>query len=105
MNKQETPLRRLRVFLCYSSGDKQIVHDLYKRLVAAGVEPWLDEEDLLPGKRWEIEVLSAIQSSDVILVCLSQGAINKRGYVQKEIKYASEIADQYPDDAIFLIPV
>lgn len=95
----------LRVFLCHSSGDKQAVRDLYRQLRMDGITPWLDEEDLLPGQEWEQEIPKAVRNSDVVIVCLSQAAINKRGYVQKEIRIALDVADQQPEGAIFLIPV
>ena len=47
--------RSLRVFLCHSSGDKPAVHDLYHRLLRNGIDPWLDEEKLLPGQDWQRE--------------------------------------------------
>jgi hypothetical protein len=37
--------------------------------------------------------------------CLSQRSINKAGYVQKEIKFALDVADEQPEDTIFLIPL
>lgn len=40
-----------------------------------------------------------------MLICLSEKAINKAGYVQKEIKYALDVADEQPEGSIFLIPV
>lgn len=43
----------LRVFLCHTAADKPAVRDLYHRLRADGFEPWLDEEDLLPGQKWQ----------------------------------------------------
>jgi proteasome lid subunit RPN8/RPN11 len=95
----------LRIFLCHSSGDKQAVHDLYKRLRSDGFDPWLDEENLLPGQDWNHEIISAVRNSDVVLVCLSEKAIGKAGYVQKEIKYALDVADEQPEGAMFLIPV
>lgn len=96
----------LKVFLCHSSGDKPAVRDLYKRLRSAAdyISPWLDEEDLLPGQRWEDEIPRAVRDSDVVIVCLSRSSVNKTGYVQKEIKYALDVADEQPDGAIFLIP-
>jgi hypothetical protein len=37
-------------FLCHASQDKPIVRELYQRLLAEGwIDPWLDEEKLLPG--------------------------------------------------------
>jgi TIR domain-containing protein/type VII secretion system (Wss) protein YukD len=97
--------RRLRVFLCHSSGDKQAVRDLYYRLRSDGLEPWLDEENLLPGQDWHHEITKAVRSSDVVLVCLSQDSINRSGFVQKEIKYALDVSDEQPEGAIFLIPL
>lgn len=97
--------RKLKVFLCHASGDKPAVRKLYKKLLADGVEPWLDEENLIPGKRWQQEIPKAVRSSDTVLICLSQNSITKAGYVQKEIKFALDVADEQPDDKIFLIPV
>ena len=42
--------RKLKVFLCHSSGDKATVRDLYKRLRTDGIEPWLDEEEYSQDK-------------------------------------------------------
>lgn len=99
--------RALHVFLCHSSVDKPAVRELYRRLRSAAdyIVPWLDEEDLLPGQRWQDEIPKAIRNSDVVIVCLSRGAINKKGYVQKEIKFALDVADEHPEGTIYLIPV
>jgi formylglycine-generating enzyme required for sulfatase activity len=97
--------RRLRVFLCHASGDKPAVRDLYRRLCADGIEPWLDEEDLLSGQDWQREILRAVRAADVVIVCLSRASITKAGYVQKEIKFALDVADEQPEGAIFLIPL
>lgn len=96
---------RLRIFLCHSSGDKQAVHDLYRRLRTDGFDPWLDVDKLLPGQDWELEIRKAVKSSDIIIVCLSESSINKRGFVQKEIMYALDVAAEQPEGAIFLIPL
>ncbi|HTP09936.1 MAG TPA: SUMF1/EgtB/PvdO family nonheme iron enzyme, partial [Anaerolineae bacterium] len=93
------------VFLCHSSSDKPAVRELYQRLRADGFEPWLDEEDLLPGQDWQREIPHAVRNSDVVIVCLSKGSINKAGYVQKEIKFALDVADEQPEATIFLIPL
>jgi uncharacterized ubiquitin-like protein YukD/MFS family permease len=97
--------QRLCVFLCHSSSDKQAVRMLYQRLLADGFDPWLDEEKLLPGQDWEHEITMAVRKSDVVIVCLSKGSINKKGYVQKEIGYALDVADEQPEGTIFLIPL
>jgi len=104
-NAQHTyKARALRVFLCHSSGDKPAVRELYQRLCAEGIDAWLDEEKLLPGQNWQLEIPKAVRASDVVLVCLSRNSINKAGYIQKEIKFALDVADEQPEGAIFLIP-
>ncbi len=97
--------RKLKVFLCHSSGDKPAVRTLYQRLCADDIEPWLDEEDLLPGQKWEQEIPQAVRAADAILVCLSRSSITKEGYVQKEIMYALDAAKEKPEGTIFLIPL
>lgn len=97
--------RSLRVFLCHTSADKPAVRELYQRLRADGIDAWLDEENLLPGQDWQREVPRAVRQSDVVIVCLSRGAINKKGYVQKEIKIALDVVDEQPEETLMLIPL
>ncbi|MEV4515143.1 toll/interleukin-1 receptor domain-containing protein [Dactylosporangium sp. NPDC049525] len=93
-----------RIFLCHSSFDKPSVRQLYRRLSADGFEPWLDEEDLLPGQDWELEITSAIKQSRAVIVCLSQESTQKTGFVQREIRFALDAADERPEGSIFIIP-
>jgi len=97
--------RRLQVFLCHSSADKPAVRDLSDRLVAHDIDVWLDEDRLQPGHDWQREIRAAVRNSDVVLVCLSKSATNKEGFVQKEIKFALDVADEKPEGTIFLVPV
>jgi formylglycine-generating enzyme required for sulfatase activity len=103
MKATDTP-QSLRVFLCHSSGDKPAVRELHQRLCAEGIDAWLDEEKLLPGQDWQNEIPKAVRASDVVIVCLSRGSITKAGYIQREIKFALDVADEQPEGAIFLIP-
>jgi hypothetical protein len=96
--------RKLNVFLCHSSGDKDKVRELYFQLVADGFDAWLDEEKLIPGQEWDLEIRNAVRNADVVIVCLTNNSISKTGYVQKEIKFALDLADEQPEGAIFLIP-
>jgi hypothetical protein len=97
--------RRLRVFLCHSKDDKERVRKLYLRLLSLGCQPWLDDESLLPGQDWDSEIRKAIRSSHVFVACLSSGSVTKRGYVQKEIRFALDVAGEIPEDDIFIIPI
>lgn len=97
--------RRLRVFLCHSKDDKERVRKIYLRLLALGCQPWLDDESLLPGQDWDSEIRKAIRSAHVFVACLSSGSVTKRGYVQKEIRFALDVASEIPEDDIFIIPI
>jgi len=103
--QQHISQRRLQVFLCHSSSDKPKVRELYLRLRTCNVAPWLDEENILPGQDWEHEIRKAVRGTDVVVVCLSRESINKAGYVQKEIKFALDVADEQPEGTIFIIPL
>jgi hypothetical protein len=96
--------RPLKVFLCHASGDKPAVRQLYKRLVVEGIDAWLDQEKLLPGQDWRLEIPKAVREADVVVICLSNRSITKEGYIQKEIKFALDIAEEKPEGTIFVIP-
>lgn len=107
-NLESTPKidRPLKVFLCHSSSDKSFARNLYEHLnKLPNVDPWLDEKKLLPGDNWQLEIEKAVKTSDIVLVCLSKLSINKEGFVQKEIKYALDVADEKPEGTIFIIPL
>ena len=95
-----------RIFLCHASEDKTAVRDVYHRLAAIdGFEPWLDEEDLLPGQIWEAEIPRALKESEFILIFFSQNSVAKRGYVQREMKMALDAWQEVPGNTIHTIPI
>ena len=107
-----TEPRKLRVFLCHASQDKPIVRELYQRLLAVPygddkgwIDPWLDEEKLLPGQDWNMEIEKAVEAADVVIVCLSNTSVSKEGYIQRELKFVLDIALEKPDGTIFVVPL
>jgi formylglycine-generating enzyme required for sulfatase activity len=95
-----------RIFLCHASEDKAQVREVYQRLrTIDGFEPWLDEEDLLPGQDWTREIPQALQTSDFILIFFSSLSVAKRGYVQREMKLALDALQELPEGTIHTIPV
>jgi len=97
--------RRLRVFLCHAKEDKPTVRDLYRQLTAEGwLDVWLDEMNLFPGQEWDIEIEKAVEQADVVIVCLSNKSVDKEGYVQKELRFVLNIADEKPEGTIFVVP-
>lgn len=98
--------RKLRVFLCHASQDKPVVRELHRQLVAEPwIDPWLDEEKLLPGQDWNLEIEKAVESADAVIVCISSTSVAKEGYVQKELRQVLNIALEKLEGAIFVLPV
>jgi len=98
--------RPLKVFLSYASQDKPVVRELSGRLASEGwIDPWVDEKKLLPGQDWRTKIEEAVETSDIVIICLSSNSVTKEGFVQKELRYAREIAFEKPDETIFLVPL
>jgi hypothetical protein len=96
----------LKVFLCHASQDKAIVRELYQRLKAEGwIDIWLDEKKLLPGQDWRLNIEEAVETSDIVVICLSSNSVSKEGFIQKELRYAREISLEKIEGSIFLIPL
>lgn len=81
------------------------MHQLYNQLREDGVSPWLDKANILPGQEWELEIRKAVSDSDAVIVCLSRSAVSKEGFIQKEIRFALDKADEKPTGTIFIVPV
>lgn len=94
-----------KVFISYAREDQEIARKLYNDLKSAGVNPWLDVEDILPGQNWKVVTKRALKESTYVLVLLSSNSISKRGFIQKELKMALDLLDEFPLDDIFIIPI
>ena len=94
-----------QIFLSYAREDKEEIESLYQKLSDAGFKPWVDTKDILPGEQWKSSIQRALQRSDFFLACLSKNSVNKRGWIQKEIKEALDIWQGMLDSDIYLVPV
>lgn len=99
------PNRRPRIFLAYGKEDRSKVKKLARDLKKAGFEPWMDEEQLLPGQNWPRAIQRAIEVSDFFVICFSCHSVAKRGFFQSELRYAMDVAACVPLEEIFLVPV
>jgi hypothetical protein len=96
----------ITVFMCHGSEDKDRVRELTRRLRATDfIICWFDEDQILPGQDWELEITRGVRASDAFLVCLSNSSSTRAGYLQKEIKKALDVAEERPEGSIFIIPV
>lgn len=78
---------RLRVFFSHSSQDADWVQRVGAQATAAGVEVYLAEHDVSPGRQLSEKVTEAIESSDAVIVLLSKNSLASI-YVQQEIGVA-----------------
>lgn len=93
------------VFLSYAREDKSKVKGIYNKLRNEQLNPWLDIADLLPGQPWEDVIIKTIRNARFVIVFLSNNSVTKRGYVQKEIKEALDVAEMMPAGEIYIVPV
>jgi hypothetical protein len=97
------PSHQLKVFLCHSRSDRDLVKALYDSLRSNGIDAWLDKEKLLAGQDRELEIRKAVRESDVVVACLSR-QFNQAGLQQREVRLALETAMEKPEGEIFIIP-
>ena len=94
-----------QVFISYANPDQARVIPFFDALDGRGFNVWLDCKRLKPGQNWEFEIKRALEKSSIVIVFLSENSIERRGYVQREIKVAlDKLAEKLVDD-IYIIPV
>lgn len=94
-----------RPFISYAREDVAVALTLYEDLRAFGAEPWMDKKDLLGGQNWQVAIGKAVRECSHFVAILSSNSISKRGYVQKELRDAISVLEEFPPDEIFVIPV
>lgn len=99
------PIKPLHIFLSYAHADVDDVRKLYEYLIDKGFDVWFDEESLIPGQDWRLEIENGLYNADIVIVCLSDTSVNKEGFVQKEFTFALDRALEMPEGRIALIPV
>ena len=91
-----------RVFISYARQDSDAALRLYEDLrTRTHLKLWLDKKDLLPGQNWNLEIRKVIKNSRYFIALFSSTSVQKRGYIQKEFRFA---LDKFPEGEIFAIP-
>jgi len=93
-----------KVFISYAKEDNQTAEKLFDFLALNRYDPWLDKKRLLPGQDWNTEIRLALKKADFIVVLLSKISVAKRGFVQREFKFALEYCEEKLDSDIYIIP-
>ena len=95
---------RPRVFVSYASEDRALAARVFASLQSQGFAPWLDEDGLRGGERWNDIIEDQLREAEYVLVLESRALAAKRvGYVNKEISIAREQSQRYRGS--FLIPL
>ena len=99
------PQRLPRIFISYTRADLHLVDPVYRFLSTVGCKPWMDVHNLAPGIEFRPEIEKQIRETDYFIACLSSNCVDRRGFVQKELKIALDVLDEFPFGSIFLVPV
>jgi hypothetical protein len=106
---KETSVEQARkwksIFLCYAIEDEEKASKVYDALKKRGHKPWMDKRELVAGQDWELEIRRAIEQSQYFVALLSKKSVGKRGFVQKEIRFALDVLGEIPPGQIYFIPL
>ena len=79
--------KQRKTFLSYSRTNKDFAVKLARELKAEGFPVWLDQLDIPPGSRWDVEVEKALMESDIFMVIITKASSTSEN-VLDEIGYA-----------------
>ncbi|MCP4111351.1 MAG: toll/interleukin-1 receptor domain-containing protein [Desulfobacteraceae bacterium] len=100
-------MKEKKVFISYVKEDADTAKKLYNDLKIKGVEPWMNNKNILPGQNWKMEIERAIRKNcSNFLLLLSSNSISKKCYEHKQMRIALDNLDYYfNDNNSFIIPV
>lgn len=93
------------VFISYATPDRDRVLPHYAFLKKNGFRVWMDNKNLIGGQRWDYEIRKALNQAAIIVMFISNNSVNRRGYVQREIKLALDKINEKLMSDIYIIPV
>ncbi len=103
---EATPPPLPSVFISYSSADRAAARLLRDALMAAGLEVWLDEDELAGGEAWDAKLRNQIRTCTYFMPVISASTETRReGYFRREWRLAVERTLDFADDVMFLVPV
>ena len=78
-----------KLFISYSSDDRQWVNRLADALAAAGWESWVDHQEISGGAEWRTSIVRGLKTADAFLIVLSPSSVRSKNVV-KELSLAEE---------------
>jgi hypothetical protein len=84
---------RYHVFLSHATPDKPAVKEIARRLKAEGIEPWLDEWNLIPGDAWQPAIEDALRQCATCAVFVGPGALG--GWQNEEMRLVDQFEEVF----------
>lgn len=78
----------MRVFLCYSSEDRNLVEPISLALRAQGHRVFFDRSDLPPGEEYDMRIRRAMEKSQLFIFMLSPTSLDAGSYTLTELGIA-----------------
>ena len=89
--EEEEPASAPTIYLSYKHQDRDRVEPVYEALKAAGLRPWMDVKDMLPGTEWRPELERSIRAADFFLPFVSNHSVDKEARSATGFSVTSEI--------------
>jgi hypothetical protein len=94
------------VFISYIREDQSRVDSLKWALYCAGVDVWVDREQIQPGERWKYSIRKAIEDGAFFIACFSREYMEReRTYMNEELILAIDELRKRPFHRAWFIPV
>ena len=82
------------VFISYSRQDIEVVAAIVEELEEAGLDIWIDRDDMKAGHQWRLQIVKAIDTADSFVLHLSPAAAASKN-VRKELDLAENATDPF----------
>ena len=80
----------MKIFLSYSSKDKDMAEKIFLTLLESGHEVFYDRDKLQSGKAYNKTIENELYTSDLLIFLISPNSIKPSSYTLTEIKYAQK---------------
>jgi CHASE2 domain-containing sensor protein len=88
------------VFLSHNGKDKPVVRELAAALQARGLRPWIDEDELHPGRPWEPELERMIVEARAVAVLIGKDGLGPWEEVEMRAGLKLEVERHKPETVI-----
>ena len=94
------------IFLSYHNDDHEAVRQIHDDLEAAGLDVWLDREDLHHGDSIEPEIRDRIRKCSLFLPIISRNTLTtEKRFFRLEWRLAQRVAEEVAFTGRFIVPV